>query len=313
MKTPIGYYGGKQRLIPEILPLLPPHEQYVECFCGGAAVFFAKQPAENECINDYDERLTNYYWQMKTNFTELQTLIRATLHSEVHYDKAELILEDKTQTPIMRAWAYWVRTQMAFSYILGGGFAFGQGKQWKRNSANKRERFTELYEKRMERCEIFNRDAVDLIEMKDGEGTFFYCDPPYVSSDQGGYKGYTKEHFVKLLDTLSKIKGRFLLSSYPEPELLEYREKFGWNTKDIKQIVSVTGNKGEVKYKTECLTWNYPAPNQQAGLFDEEISDKEEGEQPEIHAEEEGEPVEVVAQKNEPIFTEEELNEGKEL
>ena len=119
------------------------------------------------------------------------------------------------------------------------------------------------------RCiEVFNRDAVELIKLKDNsENTLFFCDPPYVSSDQGGYKGYTKEHFIELLETLKNIKAKFILTSYPEPELMEYREKYGWKSKDFKMIVSVTGKREETKYKTECITFNFEPPNAQTCLF----------------------------------------------
>lgn len=46
MKTPISYYGGKQTLLKYILPHIPQHRIYTEAFCGGAAVLFAKRPAE---------------------------------------------------------------------------------------------------------------------------------------------------------------------------------------------------------------------------------------------------------------------------
>ena len=276
MKTPLSYYGGKQRLIPYILPLIPPHVQFCEVFCGGAAVTFSKNPSDNECINDVDGRLTNFYWQMKTNFSELQTLIQATMHSEINYQNAAKVLEDENESQVKRAWAYWVRTQMAFSFILNGGFAFGETGSGG-NTANKRDNFTTKYEERMRKIEVFNRDAVELIKLKDNsENTVFFCDPPYVSSDQGGYKGYTKEHFISLLETLKNIKGKFILTSYPEPELMEYREKCGWRSKDIKQIVSVTGKRKETKYKTECITFNFNPPNAQVGLFDESPQTQEE-------------------------------------
>lgn len=38
MKTPITYYGGKQSMLKNILPLIPPHNVYNEPFAGGAAL-----------------------------------------------------------------------------------------------------------------------------------------------------------------------------------------------------------------------------------------------------------------------------------
>ena len=62
MKTPISYYGGKQTLLKHILPLIPNHKLYTEAFCGGAAVLFAKRPADGEVINDISMDITNFYW-----------------------------------------------------------------------------------------------------------------------------------------------------------------------------------------------------------------------------------------------------------
>jgi DNA adenine methylase len=61
MKTPISYYGGKQKMIPHILPLIPEHKIYVEPFFGGGAIFFAKEPSKIEVINDIDKRVYNFW------------------------------------------------------------------------------------------------------------------------------------------------------------------------------------------------------------------------------------------------------------
>ena len=49
-----------------ILPLIPPHECYIEPFCGGAAVFFAKEPAKINIINDKNKEVVNFYRVLKT-------------------------------------------------------------------------------------------------------------------------------------------------------------------------------------------------------------------------------------------------------
>jgi DNA adenine methylase len=269
MKTPISYYGGKQRLVPEILPLFPEHEQYVEPFTGGGAVFFSKNKIANEVINDLDGRIVNFYRviQTKEKFLKLQEMVRATLHAESEHIRAAKILKAPMVDEIEFAWAFWVQTNMSFSFIIFGGFAFGNCTRSGRNSKNKRESFDDRYHKRLEFTEIFCRDAIDLIDLKDTENTFFYCDPPYVSSDCGHYKGYTMENFEALLDRLTKIKGKFLLSSYPEEVLMKYREKHGWKSKDIHGFVSVDGNREIPKFKTECLTWNYELKKTQLEMF----------------------------------------------
>lgn len=79
MKTPISYYGGKQTLLKHILPLIPKHKLYTEAFCGGAAVLFAKRPADGEVINDISMDITNFYWMAKVYYRDLKQEIEKTL------------------------------------------------------------------------------------------------------------------------------------------------------------------------------------------------------------------------------------------
>lgn len=48
MHTPapiIPWIGGKRRLADRLLPLFPPHDCYVELFCGGAALYYLQHHA----------------------------------------------------------------------------------------------------------------------------------------------------------------------------------------------------------------------------------------------------------------------------
>ena len=70
-KTPLTYYGGKQRIASWIVDHIPEHRIYCEPFFGGGAVFFAKEPSYLEVINDLNDNLINFYLQMQKNFKEL--------------------------------------------------------------------------------------------------------------------------------------------------------------------------------------------------------------------------------------------------
>jgi len=57
---------------------------------------------------------------------------------------------------------------------------------------------------------------------------------------------------------LSKIKGKFLLSSYPSELLEKYTKKHNWVTKKIEMPVTIPLNRDiKPKMKTEVLTANY--------------------------------------------------------
>lgn len=69
-KPIIPWMGGKRRLAKQIMPLFPDHTCYVEPFCGGAAVFFLKQPSAVEVINDWNGELVNLYRVVKHHLEE---------------------------------------------------------------------------------------------------------------------------------------------------------------------------------------------------------------------------------------------------
>ncbi len=118
---------------------------------------------------------------------------------------------------------------------------------------------------RLDRVQIFCRDALSVIANTDSDSSFFFIDPPYYNADMGHYDGYTEEQFIELLELLSKVKGKFLLTTYPSDILKEYTEKFGWNTIENKMFLSASNTPG--KMKTEVFTLNYKPPVEQQELF----------------------------------------------
>ena len=98
-----------------------------------------------------------------------------------------------------------------------------------------------------------------MIQSTDTGETFHYVDPPYYNANMGHYGGYTKEDFIRLLEALQEVKGKFLLSSYPSDVLDEYVKKNGWIRFDLDKSKS----SGYGTRKTECLTMNYELSEEQ--------------------------------------------------
>lgn len=67
----------------------------------------------------------------------------------------------------------------------------------------------------------------------------------------------TEADFEALLKVLSKVKGKFLLSSYPSTILTDYTKRFGWHQESLTMDVTVAAKSGKRKQKTEVLTRNY--------------------------------------------------------
>ena len=260
LKTPITYYGGKQQMLRHILPKIPDHHTYVEPFFGGGAVFWGKNPSKAEVVNDISNRLITFYKVLKYDLDELQRLIDETFHSRAQHRETDAEYEageEEISDVLRMAWAVWVQTNMSFSSVIGGGFGYDRYGKCALKLFNKKKLLTDAYQERLRFVTVESYDVLKVIKAYDTPDTFFYLDPPYVSSDQGMYKGYTAEDFARLLDACANMKGKFLLSSYPEPQLLECRQLHGWRTEDHEKLLAVDGRRKGTKTKVECLTWNY--------------------------------------------------------
>ena len=89
VRSPFGYYGAKVRIAKHIIKNLPPHNAWVEAFCGSAAITFAKKPAPIEVINDRDDQIVNVFKQLRSNSTELINAIKLTPYARTEYEKAD--------------------------------------------------------------------------------------------------------------------------------------------------------------------------------------------------------------------------------
>lgn len=269
MKTPTSYYGGKQNLITTILPLIPKHTTYTETFVGGGAIFWAKPKSEVEIINDYNRELINFYECVQNDFVELEKMIRISLHSRsIHNDATVIYNNPHMFNRLKRAWAVWVLAAQSFSSMLDGSFGYDKlrGTTSQKITA-KREAFTIDLSIRMQNVQVECPDALRVINSRDHSEAFHYCDPPYFNSDCGHYDGYSRDDFENLLKTLSRVEGKFLLSSYPSDVLADYTKQEGWHVKALEQTVSVANGTGKPgKKKIEVLTANYDLSNPQDGL-----------------------------------------------
>lgn len=274
MKTPITYYGGKQTLLKYLLPLIPQHKLYCEPFFGGGAVFFAKPKSEVEVINDINGEIVNFFKVIKTKFPELQKEIKATLHSRELYKKAMVVyVNPDLFTDVKRAWALWVLTNQGFAGMIGS-WGFGKDDSKEAALANKRDAFTKEYEDRLAKVQVENNNAIKVIQRCDDKETFIYADPPYIGSDQGHYKGYSENDYRELLNALAKVKGKFLLSSYPSKILGTYIKKYKWKVQKVTKSVAVT--KHTDKVKTEMIVMNYDPSKMKAFKHTMNIQDKKE-------------------------------------
>lgn len=258
------YYGGKQRLATKIAPLLPPHTVYVEPFCGGASVLFAKgvpvHGSNNhyrEVINDTHGLVVNAY-RIARHPEQGPELLRRLELTPYARDDYKLATElQHTGDAVDKAWAWIVNCSWSFSNqpITGDGshtrlstgvMSSNHAATW----ANKRDIFPEVFN-RLRGVYVENDDAIKVIERWDSPQTCFYVDPPYPGACQGHYAGYTPDNFQALIDALSVASGSFALSCYPNDAVPD-----DWPRCDFQSHCSASGQGqvGKGRDKTKAAT-----------------------------------------------------------
>jgi DNA adenine methylase len=224
MRPLLSYYGGKQRLASRIVAWLPRHTVYVEPFCGGSAVFFAKSAAMvtnsyhyHEVLNDHDQRLMTVYRVCQNRVTRQALIERLTYtpYSRMAHQESKKIQRAWHEyDPIAQAWSVLVNLRQSFANIPHSGWATSVSDSnhaaswanWRDALPTMMDRLREVYLE----CD----DAMAVIKRWDSPQTCFYCDPPYVGADQGDYRGYTRDDFKVLVDVLDACQGSFVLSGY---------------------------------------------------------------------------------------------------
>jgi DNA adenine methylase len=122
--TVFQFPGGKFYLIKKLLPLIPPHEVYVEVFGGAAALLFNKPPSKVEVYNDINSELVNFFHVLRDDvrWKILQEKLLLTPYSREEFELA--CREESGVDDVERARRFYVRIQQSFS---GKGETFGYG------------------------------------------------------------------------------------------------------------------------------------------------------------------------------------------
>ena len=109
---------------------------------------------------------------------------------------------------------------------------------------------------------VENLDFADVMMKYDLPTTYFYLDPPYWKTENyySNHDFDVNDH-RRLADLLKSTQGKFSLSYYTFPQLLEWfpKEKYVWREKQFKKAASAKKD-GTQNVGTELLIMNYEPP-----------------------------------------------------
>jgi DNA adenine methylase len=260
-----GYFGSKLRIAAKLRNQLPPHNAWVELFCGSAAMTLAKEPAKIEIINDINEEIVKFYKQLRVNEQKLRRFIKLT-----PYARTELKLARKHDaTPITdleRARRFFISAMMALNGSFGespGGFSVSHsyarnGVEARVNRWNSMYKYLKEVASRLSKVRIENMDALRLLDdFVNRPATLIYLDPPYLGDRILGYDHEKNdENFhEKMLKVMIKAKCMAFISGYDNPVYRKYlNKKNGWTRKSMRALTK--GHNGKVFERKEVIWFN---------------------------------------------------------
>jgi len=244
--SPLRWMGGKSRTAKWIVSHFPERRIcYVEPFCGACHVLFAKPalPKESEVINDADGNLINLFRIFRYHPEYLQQEMSYLLHSREQFYHAR---EHLGVTDIQRAASFLMIIRNCFGAILRDTPSFGYSTVHSYGNGLPLLRIKDIitaFRERLDKVVIENLDFSDVIRRYDSPDTLFYCDPPYIDTQQYRLR-FTMDDHIRLADRLSQIKGMVLLSINDCAEARELYNGWGIKTKEVRYSVSRTKTDG---------------------------------------------------------------------
>ncbi len=219
LKSPVNRMGGKSYLANWLCGFMPEHRCYVEPFAGGAKLLFAKEPSPIEVLNDQDGDLVNLYRCIQNNEkrSKLISLLNETPYARSVF-QAWKYGGETTLDEVERAARYFFLCKASFAGdVERGGFGI-PSKGTGRNPAMTYQNGIDALEhiaRRLRGVTIECLGFADCIQRYDSPDTLFYCDPPYLGTeDYYGHGSFIQDDHHRLSELLHGVKGKAMVSHY---------------------------------------------------------------------------------------------------
>lgn len=174
-------------------------------------MLFAKAPGNDfEVYNDFNGVLVNLYRCVREKPDELLAALKYALNSREDFDCIKAAMARAAPMSDVQKAAYFYQL-IRYSYASGLTSYGSQPHDIWTNFP-----LIEQAHRRLRKVVVENKDCVKLIGQYDRPVSFFYCDPPYVGTEDYyeniGEGGFGLKDHIRLRDALMKIEGKFLLS-----------------------------------------------------------------------------------------------------
>lgn len=279
----ISYIGGKARIGKWIAPHIPKDiETYVEGFSGMFWVFFNMDlehypNLKTVVYNDYNRLNSNLFkwikqydilWDALSQYPCQQLNVVDTppeyeqmfnQYQREVFDE-QLVITDQNSLEIACKYVYVLTQVFSGSKPETASYMDYKGKYRCKVLILMDKLKHPKYRSHIDKITfIENMDFQDVVQKYDSEKTYFYMDPPYYKTE----KYYSNHIFTidthqRLATCLQNVKGKFGLSYYEFPQLLEWfpKENYRWIEKGFKKAAAAKKD-GTQNEGIELLIMNY--------------------------------------------------------
>lgn len=217
MNSFMSWVGGKKSLRDDILMRFPlDYGRYIEVFGGAGWVLFHKTPEKFEVFNDANGNLVNLYRCVRKNPGKLIHYLQYMINARDDFRR----IVEQHKSGIFGKFHDYDRAAK-FYYLIHSSY----GRRADHYCCEPRPMWSKfpLIERaaaRLQSVAVENRDFEKLIKLYDRPESFFYCDPPYYSTESF-YKDvdFSRKDHERLRDTLLECEGKFLVSYNDCPEI----------------------------------------------------------------------------------------------
>ena len=263
--TPIiPWLGGKRRLADKLIPLIPPHECYVELFCGGAALYFMRPvPAPVEVLNDINGELINLYRVVQHHLEEFVRQFKWALSSRQVFKWLQTT-HTEPLTDIQRAARFFYLQQHAFGgKVSGQNFGYATSAP-SINLLRIEENLSAAHLRLAQGTIVENLPWQDCLSRYDRGHTFFYADPPYWQVEGYGVP-FEIDQYEQMAASMHSMQGKMLVSINDHPDIRRVFD--GLTLHDVGIRYSVANKNGTPMESRELVITNYE-PGVMGGLFE---------------------------------------------
>lgn len=258
----IPWLGGKRRLADKLLPLFPPHECYVELFCGGAALYFLRHlPAPTEVLNDVNGELVNLYRVVQHHMEEFVRQFKWAISSREVF-KWQQMTRPETLTDIQRAARFYYLQHHAFAGKVTGQ-TFGTATTGPAINLCRIEENLSAAHLRLAGTYVEHLSWLECLKKYDRAHTFFYADPPYWQTEGYGVP-FEFDQYLQLAEAMRTCKGKVMVSINDHPDIRAAFEGFWMEGLDIKYSTANANGAPETSRELVITNWE---PAALGGLF----------------------------------------------